>query len=251
MKRPYRYIAANPDGFVRHLVTNIIRHGYRFYMTGEVKPGRDLEVFDDVMQQKFNYRMSRSERNRRKSAVGPDGNRLGLANVHYLRFERFWILIATPGIHPFFDAHTKKSRNGEIITRYFRDVHRDPIFFQGYSIRYAEGDYLPRAKWKNPNRPEHDTKRRVRVRIAESEYTTIKADFIERAKSAAWSPEALEAAVWNLPYLPFRPVREQLWKLVYWMNQARKRRGLPGMLNAKRCVRRKIPAVSALAVQCG
>lgn len=59
---------------------------------------------------------------------------------------------------------------------------------------------------------------------------------------------SIEAGEWNLPYLPFRPVREQLWKLVYWMNQARKQRGLPGMLNAKRGVRRKIPAVSAFEV---
>ena len=245
MDRNYRWIATSPEGFLRQLVSNYLPHGYRFYVSGNIKPSRDPAEFDRVMQRKFRYQMSPSQRNRRKNAKGPDGRPLGLANVHYLRYERFWILLSTKGGHRFFDEHVKQDRWGNIATKYFRDVHRDPIFFQGYSIRVAEGGYLPRHKWKDGGRPERDTKRRVRVQIGRETYQTLKADFIVRAKSGRWSARALEAAIFSLPFLPYAPVREQLWHLVRWTNEARKERGFRDRLDPRRCIRRRIPPVSA------
>ena len=148
-------------------------------------------------------------------------------------------------IRAFFDEHVKRDRWGNITNTYFRDVHRDPIFFAGYSIRVAEGGYLPRYRWNEACRPERDTKRRVRVRIARDTYQTLKADYVARAKSGRWSVRALEAAIFNLPFLPYAPVREQLWRLVRWMNDTRKERGFGDRLDPTRCIRRKIPAISA------
>ena len=241
----YRWIATSPEGFLRQLVSNYLPHGYRFYVSGNIKPSRDPAQFDRVMQKKFRYQMSPSQRNRRKNAKGPDGRPLGLANVHYLRYQRFWILLCTKGRHRFFDEHAKRDRWGNVTSKYFRDVHRDPIFFHGYSIRVAEGGYLPRYRWKEANSPERDTKRRVRVRIARETYQTLKADFVARAGSGRWSAWALEAVVFNLPFVPYAPVREQLWTLVRLMNGARKERGFRDSLDPRRCIRRKIPPISA------
>ena len=247
MRKKYQWIATAPEGFVRHLVANYLPHGYRFYLSGSTKPSRDLAQFDRIIQQKFRYQMSRSERNRRKNARGPDGMPLGLANVHYLRYGRFWILLCTKGTHRFFDEHVKRDKWGNITKSYFRDVHRDPIFFDGYSIRVVEGGYFPRYKWKDPGKPERDTRSRVRVRIAEDMFRAMKADFIARSKSGKWSASALEAAIWNFPFLPYAPVREQLRNLIRWMNEARKHAGFKDRLDPSRCIRRRIPPISAFA----
>lgn len=244
-RRHYRWVATTPEGFVRHLVSYYLRFGYRFYMTGSIKPSRNVDEFDEIMERKFRYRMSRSWRNRRKNAVGPDGERIGLANVHYLRYERFWILLCTKGKHRFYEEHVKRDQSGDVIEAYFRDAHRDPIFFAGYSIRIAEGGYLPRWRWRHPKTPERDTRLHVRVRIADETFRDIKADFIARAKSGRYSAAVLEAAVWNLPFLPYAPVREQLCEIVRWMNRVRKEQGFEDMLDPRRCIPRKIPPVKA------
>lgn len=238
------WIATTPEGFVRFLVANILPHGYRFYVTGHVKPSRDVNDFDRRMNEKFGYVMSRSQRNRRKAARGPDGQSLGLANVYYLRYDRFWILITTKGRHRFFDEHVKRDEFGRVKEEFFRDVHRDPIFFMGYSIRVAEGGYVPKRLWKNPAIPEFDSKRRVRVRIASDAFAELKGDLVERAKSGRWNSEELETAVWSVPFLPYAPVREQLRDLVRWMNRARRERGFAHSLRLS-CIRRKIPAIRA------
>lgn len=244
-ERKYQCVATTSHGAVRMLATHYLPHGYRFFVQGNVKPGRDVLAFDGLMEGKFRYALSRSGRNRRKNARGPDGERLGLANVHYIRFDRTWVLLATKGSHRFFDEHAKRNRFGDVEEVFFRDVHRDPIFIAGYSLRVAEGGYLARSQWSDPARPERDTKQRVRVRIAEEVFRTLKADLVARAASGRWTASELEAAIWNLPFLSFAPVREQMKMLVRWMNKARKARGFADLLDPWRCVRRKIAPISA------
>lgn len=245
MTKKYQWVATTPEGFVRQLVANYLPHGYRFYMSGSIKPSRDVTQFDQIMQKKYGYQMSRSQRHRRKNAKSPDGRPLGLANVHYLRYGRFWILLCTKGSHRFFDEHVKRDKWGNITKKYFRDVHRDPIFFDGYSIRVCQGGFLPRYKWKDAGRPERDARSRVRVRMADNMFRMLKADLVARSKSRKWSARALETVVWNLPFLPYAPVREQLRNLVRWMNEARKQAGFRDRLDPSRCIRRRIPAISA------
>jgi hypothetical protein len=49
--------------------------------------------------------------------------RVGIANIHYLRHDRFFVLLATHGHHPFYDDEA-----GNI-----RDARRVPIKFAGYA----------------------------------------------------------------------------------------------------------------------
>ncbi len=54
--------------------------------------------------------------------------------MHYLRFSRYFVLVATHGVHPFFEQEAKA----------IRDVRRIPIKFGGYSIFLSEdlhGDF--------------------------------------------------------------------------------------------------------------
>ena len=85
------------------------------------------------------------------------------------------------------------------------------------------------------------------MRIAEDMFRAMKADFIARSKSTKWSARALEVAVWNLSFMPYAPVREQLRNLVRWTNEARKCAGFKDRLDPSRCIRRMIPPISAFA----
>jgi hypothetical protein len=92
----YRYEATSVEGFVQQLAVAYIAHGFYFYVTGVVPERKDPAAVDRKLLEKYGVSMSKWTRARRKAE--------GLANVHYLRFERFWVLIASPGRgHLFFD----------------------------------------------------------------------------------------------------------------------------------------------------
>lgn len=246
-KEKYLWETTSDEGFVRYLVANILPHGYRFYTCGTIKPTTSLEHFDAVMEEKYRYQMTRSARWRRKAAVSPSGKKLGLANVHYLRRGRFYILIATKGNHPFYRHNVTEttSRRGEVSrTKHYRDAHRDPIFFDGYSIRIdCDGGYRPKRLWADEGEPEWEGTPKVRVRIATDVYKTMREDLLARARSKKWSAKALEREVRKIPYLRYAPVREQLRELVFAMNRERAKRGFSDRLDATKCISRYIPPV--------
>jgi hypothetical protein len=109
----YRFSAASVEGFIQQLSSNYLPHGYWFYVSGIVPDGKLPENIDAKLITKYMINVSRQSRARRKQA--------GLANLHYFRFERFFVLLATHGKHRFFDEE------GTAI----RDVRRVPIKFQG------------------------------------------------------------------------------------------------------------------------
>lgn len=149
--------------------------------------------------------MSKWSRYRRK--------RSGLANLRYLRFERFFVLIATHGEHDFFSDEA-----GSI-----RDCRRVPIKFGGYAISSKNG--------------------RVHVRIEKEQYHLLKAFFLELATSR--KAETLERMLAGLPFEPYAPVRRQLLNLVRVVNKARKVAGY-GPLSAS-CLRMKRRIVKPFA----
>ena len=61
---------------------------------------------------------------------------MGIANVHYLRYQRRFLLLATHGFHPFYDDEAQS----------IRDARRIPIKFEGYSISVAKGGFLAKAR---------------------------------------------------------------------------------------------------------
>jgi len=157
----YRCVATTATGFVQQLSCAYLLHGYWFYVSGRIPGHKDPRGVDAKLLTKYAVEISRAARARRKQA--------GLANVHYLRFERTFILLATHGHHLFFDDEA-----GNI-----RDARRVPIKFFGYSVSVQRGGYL--RKLSSESLLRRDDKLRVRVQIGREEYLDLKAHFLDVA----------------------------------------------------------------------
>lgn len=201
---PYRCVATSVAGFVQQLATCYLPHGYWFYVQGRIPPDKDPVAVDAKLVAKYGISLSRSARARRK--------RVGIANVHYLRWGESFVLLATHGHHPFFDAEGAN----------LRDARRVPIKLAGYSISVRRGGYRRRT---DPRLPAvRDDRWRVSVRIGQPEYRRLKAHFQDRSLRS--SAEALGAELYRLPYEPYAPVRQQVLNLVRLINRRRKTAGL-------------------------
>lgn len=196
----YRCIATSVTGFVQQLVSCYLPHGYWFYVSGIIPPGKDPEAVDEKLLAKYGIGMSRSSRARRKA--------VGIANVHYLRYQRRFFLLATHGFHPFYDNEIKN----------IRDARRIPIKFEGYSISVAKGGYL--RKLEKDQAPVRDGRRRVRVQIEAELYKGLRAYFEDIAVHR--TARQLAAEIADLPFEPYAPVRRQLLTLVRYINDRRK-----------------------------
>jgi hypothetical protein len=203
MTTEYRYLTTSLIGFIQQLTCCYIRHGYWFYVTGWIPLHKDPLAVDEKLLTKYGIARSRSSRARRKQA--------GSANVHYLRHERTFILLATHGRHDFFDQEPD-----------VRDIRRQPFRYAGYSISYKQGRYLRKAS--STTRPVVDNKFHVRVRIGRDRHTDLKALFLELATRR--TPDQLAAMLYNLPFEPYAPVRQQLLNLLRLINKKRKAAGL-------------------------
>ncbi|HRZ36931.1 MAG TPA: hypothetical protein P5534_11270 [Candidatus Paceibacterota bacterium] len=188
----YRCVAGSIEGFVRQLAVAYVGHGYYFYVTGWIPPHKVPERIDEKIIRRYDIDISRWTRARRKKQ--------GCANVQYLRFDRFFVIIATQGRHRFFEAE------GAAV----KDIREAPIHFHRYSIGYRPG-------WRS-------TTWHPSVRIDAGLYAKLEARFEGLALHRA--AEAISAEFRGLPFEPWAPVRRQLWRLLRLVNQRRKLAGL-------------------------
>lgn len=200
----YRCVAASPTGFVQQLAVHYLLHGYWFYVHGDIPGYKDPSEVDTKLIDKYGIGVSRQSRSRRKT--------VGIANLHYIRFDRTFLLLATHGHHPFYDQEGAN----------IRDARKIPIKFQGYSISVQKGGYL--RKTSDSPLPIRDDHWRVRVQIRQKEYANMKAYFVER--SIRVSAESLASELFNVPYEPYAPVRQQLLNIVRLVNDARRKAGM-------------------------
>lgn len=183
----YRYEATTLDGFVQQLAVGYISRGYWFYSAGFIPDGKDPSAVDKKLIARYGIAMSKWARARRKQN--------GVASVQYLRFRRFFVLLATHGRHRFFEDEAAN----------IRDVRHTPILVGGYSVSLRGG--------------------RPHVRIDREQYLRIKAYFAEAALRR--SPERLRAKFAALPFEPYAPVRSQYCAIIRLMNRQRQNAGLP------------------------
>lgn len=195
----YRCAVTSVAGFVQQLASCYLPHGYWFYVSGVVPVGKDPRAVDEKLLAKYGIGMSRTSRARRKA--------VGIANVHYIRYQRRFLLLATHGHHPFFDEEAKN----------VRDIRRVPIRFAGYSISAARGGYKPKRSTNGAL--VRDDKWRSRVRIDQEWYRGLKAYLVDIA--ARRSVPELAAELHHLPFEPYAPVRQQLLNLVRYINRSR------------------------------
>jgi hypothetical protein len=166
---------------VQQFAVSYIGHRYWFYITG---------VVDRKLIARYGVDLSKWARARRK--------RSGLANVHHLRDRQLFVLIVTKGEHRFFAEEP-----------HYRDVRRDPLHFDGYSISYKRD---PSGKWHPSVRIHLETYRGIRCHLL---------DLATRRSAAALADE-----IWALPFEPYAPVRTQLLCVLRGVNAARKGAGL-------------------------
>ena len=194
----YRAVATTVTGFVQQIACCYLRHGYRFYVTGCISKNKEPELIDQKLIRKYGIDISQSTRARRK--------RSGFANLQYMRYEQFFVILATKGVHHFFMDESKS----------IRDIQRVPLKFQGYSISYRRGGRTSVGKV--------DHKWHSHVSIERSRYLELKDYFVYLAKRR--SVENLAMEFYRVPFEPYAPVRRQLLNILRAVNKVRKRAGL-------------------------
>ncbi len=193
----YRAEVTSLEGFVQQIACCYLRHGYWFYVTGHVPPGKDARRVDQKLIEKYGIGVSESTRARRK--------RQGLANLQYLRHDRQFVIMATKGQHEFFAVESKS----------IHDIRHVPLKYGGYSISYRRGGRTRSG--------ERDEKRHAHVEIERKRYLELKACFLEMATHR--SVERLAMAFYQVPFEPYAPVRRQLLKIWRAVNAARRKAG--------------------------
>lgn len=214
----YRCVATSLEGFVQQLASNILPHGYWLYVTGHVPEGKDPAAVDRKLIEKYGVAVSRQQRARRKVS--------GLANVHYIRFDRSWVLLATHGRHTFFEEEGAN----------VRDARRVPIQIGGYSLSVKRGNFL--KKGREEERAVADGRMRVRVQISRERYRELRGYFLSIACHR--SVESLSRELWATPFEPYAPVRRQLLNLLRVVNARRQSAGFDKVATSVLRYRRSI-----------
>ena len=200
----YRCVAQSIEAFVQQIAVAYVTHGYWFYVTGKVPPCKDPAVVDRKLIARYGIGASKWQRARRKRA--------GLANLQYLRYDRFFVLLATHGAQRFFQDEP------------FRDIREDPIAFHGYSIGCGKG---VDGRWH------------ASVRIHAEDYRNLKAYFL--SLSTHRSADALAGELCEIRFAPFARVRRQTLNILRAVNRARATAGLePVPTSALRLRRRPV-----------
>lgn len=187
-------MATSVEGFVQQIACCYLRHGYFHYVQGRVPKGKLPELIDAKLIAKYGIAVSESTRARRK--------KLGLANLHYIRHESVFVLLATKGEHPFYKGEANL----------IRDIRRVPIRYAGYSISYKPG-----GRKKDGS---NDDKWHAHVEIDRQQYLNLKAWFVERA--ICDSAEQITRMFNQLPIAPYAPVRRQMLMMLREVNGVRK-----------------------------
>lgn len=199
----YQCVTTSVEGFVQQLAVAYITHGYWFYVAAEIPEGKDPAAVDAKLIDRYGIAISKWARCRRKKR--------GLANMQYLRHERFFVLMATKGRHEFFERERAS----------FRDVRRVPIKFAGYCIGCRKG---------------RDERWRASVRIKSDTYANLMAYFESIASRRR--EDSLIMELQSLQHVPYAPVRRQLLCVVRKLNRIRRYGGLAQVpfaaLNLKR-----------------
>jgi hypothetical protein len=215
-----RHVIASIDGMVAILV-NLVSKGYRYYFTGTIDDPTKQAVRDSRMLEYYEADLPKWTRERRRQRDE--------ANFRYLRFDDWFIVLATEGKAQRF-WHEDRHR--------IRDVRNIPIRFKGYSISYRQGGWKDRKLWADPLVRERDTKWHVRVQLDAETYAGVKAYFLNIAPHR--QVDFLAREFLDLQFQPYRPVREQLLAILRTVNRERQHAGYQRIPNSVIRFKRRI-----------
>lgn len=208
----YRIEATTIEGFVQQIACSYLRHGYWFYVTGIIPPGKEPQQIDAKLLAKYSIGVSEATRRRRKQA--------GMANLQLIRHERFFVILATKGRHGFFEAE-----QGRI-----RDIRTVPLKHRGYSISYRRGGRTRKG--------EKDTRWHAHVEIEREKFLNLQAEYLTECvrRSAA----SLALRFYEVGFERYAPIRRQLLILLKRVNAKRKLAGLEPVPTDALSLRRRI-----------
>lgn len=221
----YRCEATSVEGFVQQIACCYVPHGFWWYVAGRIPPRKDPAIVDRKLIERYGIDLAKRTKSRRKV--------LGLANAHYLRHEHFFVLLASRGRHPLFEAE------GKVV----RDLRKMPLKFRDYSISYRSGGRTMTG--------EVDHKWHSHVQIAPQAYKAERAYFLELAIRR--SVDQLMMEFRRVPYEPYAPIRRQLLNILRAVNAKRKAAGLGAVPNTALRLRRRVvrpfaPRIDAILV---
>ena len=118
----YRCEATTLEGFVQQLAVGYVSRGYWFYVTGFIPAGKDPHAVDEKLISRYGLAISKWTRARRKQT--------GAASVQYLRFRRYFVLLATlrptPVLRRGGREHPGRPPLADPRGRVFRELSRRP-----------------------------------------------------------------------------------------------------------------------------
>lgn len=194
----YRCEATSLKGFVQQIACVYLRHGYHWFVQGQIKDGKDPHEVDAKLIAKYGIDISESTRWRRKQ--------LGKANIQYIRYGQDFILMATKGRHKFYELESNS----------IRWAGKYSMKFHGYSISYRPGGRTRSG--------EKDRKWHSHVQIEWGRYKELKAMFVGLA--CRRSDRQLAQLFYELPFEPYAPVRRQLLSIHRHVNVMRRKHRL-------------------------
>lgn len=198
---PHRF--TNIHMFVQRIADNVVKYGYRKYVTGTIPEGRDPLEVDAKILAKYGINVSRWSRYRRKEK--------GQASIHYARHQEFFVMFApAQGEHRWYDLEQWQSEaqlreHGSKI----RDIASKPLARGGYTISLKHSTGTGRV---------HPV-----VRIHPNEYRALKAYYLHLARHR--SPEKLVEEFARFPFEPWAGVKLQRWNILQAVNKVRRRAG--------------------------
>ncbi len=186
--------ARSIDAFLAQLV-RYVSSGHYFYIRCRIPHGKDPIAVDQKILTLYDIRRSRWQRKRR--------NLKTTAGIHYLRYDRLFVIMLTKGRHDAFYAD-----HGSAVL----DIRRTALKAFGYSIRWGFS--------------EAEKRYRVSVRLDKDTYRTVKAHMLTVCTWPAFrSKEAMQQQFLGLSYQLYGPVREQLYTIARAVNRNRRRTG--------------------------
>ncbi len=194
----HRCEATSLKGFVQQIACVYLRHGYHWFVQGQIRDGKDVEAVGAKLVSKYGIAISEATRWRRK--------KLGKANMQYLRYGRDFVLMATKGSHLFYEAESNS----------IRWAGKNSIKLCGYSISYRPGGRT-RSGERDPRWHSH-------VQIEWNHYKELKAMFV--GLCCRRSVAQMAQLFYELPFEPYAPVRRQIGSIWKEVNRTRKYRRL-------------------------
>ncbi len=207
----HRHIAASVEGVVQLIAASYLRHGYYWYVTGQIPLSKNPASVDEKLIEKYQINVTDWERGRRKKA--------GIANAQYVRLDRWFIIMVTEGHHPLKQTTDKGGEGNQL-----KDVRRYPIRIGGYSISYRRhGESQRSGVVPQKKTTKQEVRYRAHVRIDQKTYASLKARFESLAVHR--HAETLLSEFQQLPFARYAPIRRQLLNLARLVNDRRKPHG--------------------------